>query len=302
MSAATIQDHGASGDRPSPGHGLPRIDYRGPPGAPALYSPDSVAWHIFKNPVALFVGGITAVLLELGEPRMRSGVWDHSIFPTQPLRRLQRTGYVTHASVYAPADVAERVIRAVNRMHDKIEGTTPDGQSYRANDPMLLDWVQCTVGFGFMEAYSAYCRPLSMEEKDRSYREAEPVATLFQAHGAPRSVADQQRQFAAMAPLLEPHPIIGNFLDIMAKTPGVPAPLRPFQAMMIRAAVALLPDWARAQLELDGPQWRLRRWDALVVRRLGALFERLAIPKTPPVEASLRLGLPANFLYSGRKG
>ncbi len=127
-------------------------------------------------------------------------------------------------------------------------------------------------GFGFMEAYSAYCRPLSMEEKDRSYREAEPVATLFQAHGAPRSVADQQRQFAAIAPLLEPHPIIGNFLDIMAKTPGVPAPLHPFQAMMIRAAVALLPDWARAQLELDGPQWRLRRWDGLVVRRLGALF------------------------------
>ena len=71
---------------------------------------------------------------------------------------------------------------------------------------------------------------------------------------------------------------------------------------MIRAAVALLPDWARAQLELDSPQWRLRRWDSLVVRRLGALFERLAIPKTPPVEASLRLGLSANFLYRGRKG
>ena len=71
---------------------IPRIDFLNPPGAPALYAPDSLAWQVFKNPVALFVGGITAVLLELAEPRVRSGVWGHSIFPTDPITRMRRTG------------------------------------------------------------------------------------------------------------------------------------------------------------------------------------------------------------------
>ncbi|WP_307117804.1 oxygenase MpaB family protein [Sphingomonas kyeonggiensis] len=280
---------------------LPRIDYAIPPGAPALYPPDSVAWAVFKNPVALFVGGIAAVLLELSEPRVRSGVWEHSIFPTDPLTRLQRTGYVTHVSVYAPANVAARVITGVTRMHERVRGTTPAGEAYHANDPELLNWVQCTVGFGFMEAYSAYCRRLTLAEKDRSYLEAKPSADLFLAHGAPLSVAEQQAQFEAMRPKLEPHAIIGQFLDIMLRTKGMPLPLRPFQGMMVRAAIALLPDWARKTLELDGEKWRLRGWERRTVRMLGALFERLPIPGTPPVEASKRLGLPANYLYRRRK-
>ncbi|MBB4101366.1 oxygenase MpaB family protein [Sphingomonas kyeonggiensis] len=280
---------------------LPRIDYANLPGAAALYPPDSVAWAVFKNPVALFVGGIAAVLLELGEPRVRSGVWEHSIFPTDPLTRLQRTGYVTHVSVYAPATVAIKVITGVTRMHERVRGTTPGGEAYHANDPELLNWVQCTVGFGFMEAYSAYCRTLTPAEKDRSYREAKPSADLFLAHGAPLSVADQEAQFAAMRPKLEPHAILGQFLEIMLNTKGLPIPLRPFQGMMVRAAIALLPDWACTMFALNGGEWRLRGWERRTVRALGALFERIPIPGTPPVEASKRLGLPANYLYRRRK-
>jgi len=280
---------------------LPRIDYANPPGAAALYPPDSVAWAVFKNPVALFVGGIAAVLLELGEPRVRSGVWEHSIFPTDPLTRLQRTGYVTHVSVYAPASVAAKVITGVTRMHERVRGTTPGGAAYHANDPELLNWVQCTVGFGFMEAYSAYCRTLMPAEKDRSYREAKPSADLFLAHGAPLSVADQEAQFAAMRPKLEPHPIIGEFLEIMLNTKCLPIPLRPFQGMMVRAAIAVLPDWACTMFALNGDEWRLRGWERRTVRMLGALFERLPIPGSPPVEASKRLGLPAHYLYRRRK-
>ena len=38
---------------------LPKVDFLRPAGAPALYAPDSLAWQIFKNPVSLFIGGIT---------------------------------------------------------------------------------------------------------------------------------------------------------------------------------------------------------------------------------------------------
>lgn len=80
--------------------GGPRIDFTAPAGEPALAAPDSVSWRVFKNPVSLFVGGVTAVILELAEPRVRSGVWDHSSFKTDPLTRLKRTGLAAMVTVY----------------------------------------------------------------------------------------------------------------------------------------------------------------------------------------------------------
>ena len=71
---------------------LPPVDFSAPRGEPALAAPDSVSWQVFKNPVALFIGGVAAVLLELAEPRVRHGVWDHSSFRERPMQRLQRTG------------------------------------------------------------------------------------------------------------------------------------------------------------------------------------------------------------------
>lgn len=276
---------------------MPRVDFLEPAGAPAWYEPDSVAWQVFKNPVALFIGGITAVLLELGEPRVREGVWGHSIFPTDPITRLRRTGMVTHVSVYAPREVADRVIGGVVRMHEKVRGTTPDGEAYHANDPELLDWVQATVGYGFMEAYSAWCKPLSDAQRDRSYAEAQPIARLFGATGAPTGLVEQEEHFQRMRPRIVSHPIIFEFLDIMGKTPALPLPLRPFQSMMIRAAIATVPDWTRQQLQLTGPKYRLRGWESRIIKTLGALFERIPIRNQPPSQACVRLGLPYDWLY-----
>ena len=49
--------------------GLPSIDFSSPPGEPAFAEPHSVSWRVFKNPIALFIGGTAAVILELAEPR-----------------------------------------------------------------------------------------------------------------------------------------------------------------------------------------------------------------------------------------
>ena len=42
------------------------VDFTQPAGERALVPPDSVSWQIFKNPVALFVGGVTAVIQASG--------------------------------------------------------------------------------------------------------------------------------------------------------------------------------------------------------------------------------------------
>ena len=78
----------------------PSFDFLTPPGEAALCAPDSISWRVFKNPVALAVGGVAAVLLEFADPRVRDGVWQNSSFPTDPLLRMQRTGRAAMATVY----------------------------------------------------------------------------------------------------------------------------------------------------------------------------------------------------------
>jgi uncharacterized protein (DUF2236 family) len=271
------------------------VDFTKPAGEASLAPHDGVAWQVFRNPVSLFVGGVTAVLLELAEPRVRSGVWDHTTFRTDPLKRMERTGLAAMVTVYGARSVAEAMIAGVSRMHARVAGTTPDGVAYRADDPVLLDWVQATASFGFLEAYCAFVRPLSPEQRDRFYAEGAPAAQLYGATGAPASVADQEKQFAAMRPLLERSPIVFEFLEILQRTPIFPGPLRPLQALLIRASVEITPHWVREILGLDA-SFGLRRFEAPVVRALGRLSDRFVVPSSPPAQACRRLGVTMESL------
>jgi uncharacterized protein (DUF2236 family) len=270
-----------------------RVDFEQPAGEPALASPDSVSWQVFRNPVALFIGGVTAVILELAEPRVRHGVWDHTTFRTHPLPRLRRTGLAAMITVYGARSTAERMIAGVGRMHGRVEGLTSSGEAYRADDVELLDWVQATASYGFLEAYSAFVRPVSDADKDRFYAETRPSAALYGANGAPGSLAEQEAQFAAMAPSLERSDTVFEFLDIMRRAPVFPTPLRPLQRMMIRAAVEITPAWARERLGLID---RLKPWEASLIRTLARLADRIVVESSPSSAACRRLGLPSDYL------
>jgi uncharacterized protein (DUF2236 family) len=182
------------------------------------------------------------------------------------------------------------MIASVSRLHAKVAGTTPAGVAYRADDPELLDWVQVTASFGFLEAYRTFVRPLSKADCDRYYAEGVDAARLYGATGAPTSVAATEALFAAMRPKLEASPIVFEFLDILHATPIFPRPLRPLQSMLIRAAVEITPGWAREILGLDA-RYGLRRFEAGFIRRLGKLADRIVLASSPPAEACKRLGL-----------
>jgi len=279
------------------GAGAP-VDFRAPIGEPALAAPDSLTWRIFKNPVALFAGGIAAVILELAEPRVRSGVWDHTTFRTDPVARMKRTGMAAMVTAYAARSVSTRMIARVRAMHARVSGEV-SGAPYTASDPELLDWVQVTAGFGFAEAYSTYVQPLSRADRDRYYAEATPGATLYGVIDPAGSAADVEARFAAMLPKLEGSQIIFDFLTIVSRAPILPAPLRPVQNMMIRAGVELTPPHIRTLLGI-GDRWRLRSWERRLVKLAGAASDRIAIPGSPPVEACRRLGLPTTWLYGSQ--
>ncbi|TIU34945.1 MAG: DUF2236 domain-containing protein [Mesorhizobium sp.] len=277
---------------------LPHIDFSRPIGEAGLVSPDSVSWRVFKNPLSLFIGGVTAVILELAEPRVRTGIWEHTSFRLDPIQRLHSTGLAAMVTVYGPRTMAEAMIARVRRIHDRIEGVTSSGETYHANDPNLLNWVQATAAYGFVQAYHVYVQQFSASERDRYYAEGVPAARLFGATGAPGSEPELEALFHATAGQLQRSAIVLEFLAIMRSAPILPLPLRPAQHLLVAAAVDLVPDWMQAQLGLTGHG--LRRWEAEAVRQAGALADRLVMETSPAVQACRRMRLPADYLYVDR--
>ncbi len=275
---------------------LPTVDFTHPAGEQALAAPESVSWRIFKNPVALYVGGIAAVLLELAEPRVRSGVWDHTTFRVDPLTRMKRTGLAAMVTVYGARSVAEPMIQGITKMHARVRGETPDGRVYKALEPQLMNWVQVTASYGFLQAYHQFVAPLSAADRDRFYTEAQTGARLYGAPGAPADEAQQQALFEAMLPQLEASAIVFEFLDIMRRTRALPWLLQPLQPLFLRAAVSILPAPVLERLEL-GSGYRLAPWQRRLIQRSGALADRVVLRAAPPAQSCLRLGLSADYLY-----
>jgi uncharacterized protein (DUF2236 family) len=275
------------------------LDFSTPSGEPALVPPTSISWVIFKNPISLFIGGVSAVILEMAEPRVRDGVWDHSSFRTNALTRLQRTGLAAMMTVYGPRSKAEAMIAGVVRMHGRVNGETSEGEAYGANDQDLLDWVQATASFGFMEAYHAYVRPLDARQRDMLLAEAKPAANLYGAVGAPGTQDALDALFDTVKPRLVASPIVFEFLDIMEKVPALPTIARPLQHILIKAAVDILPHWVRDRLGL-GKAWRLTPLERLIVKAAARTNDRIILPSSPAVQSCRRLGLPDDYLYRRR--
>jgi uncharacterized protein (DUF2236 family) len=270
--------------KPPPGMAF---DFSQPAGEPALAPAHGVRWRVFANPVSLFVGGVAAVLLELAEPSVAAGVWQHGSFRRDPALRLRRTGFAAMMTVYGPRSAAQEMIARVVRVHGQVEGITPGGLVYRANDPRLLDWVHATATFGFTQAYHCYVHPLSAAEKDAAFAEGQSAARLYGASGAPLCWAAWETLLAATAPGLEGSSIVEEFLQIITRAPILPAPLRPLQRLLVRSAVQISPAVLRALPQLQGRG--LRPGEAALVRALALAAARLPLGDTPPAQAARRL-------------
>lgn len=272
------------------------VDYRTPPGEAALVPPGSPQWRVFKNPVAIAVGGVAAVLLEFADARIRSGVWDHSTYRVDPVGRARRTGTAAMVGVFGPASTARRLIGGVNRMHRKVTGTTPGGEPYRALDPELLDWVNATAVWGFLEAYHRFVAPVPTGERERYYRDGEAVARLYGVEHPLHSDADFFAMLDRLLPRFEPHPINLEFLDIIMSGKAAPAVPKLLHRALGRAAVSLLPPAVRTRLEL-GAAFDLTARDRMMLRAGGRLADRVPVPGSPPWQAAQRLGLPGDFAW-----
>ncbi|MBD2859269.1 DUF2236 domain-containing protein [Spongiibacter sp. KMU-158] len=276
-----------------------KIDFTEPAGEPSFLEPDSIRWRIMKNPITFGIGGICAVLLEFADPRIRSGVWDHSTYKKDPVGRSMRTAMAASISSFGPASVAKSVISRVNKMHANVQGETPDGVAYKALDVELLDWVLATAEYGFHAAYNSFVSPLSQEESDQYYREGHEVGALYGVKQRAESEAGFYKMMEALEPGFEPHAIVKEFLDIVIYSEGRKAPT--FMRKWIAcAAIDILPTSVRQVLEL-GPEYDLSRTGRLFVKLIAKLGDKIPNKNSPAAQASIRLGLPANYPWLSQK-
>ena len=212
----------------------------------ALLPRGSVAWRVHGDVTTMMVGGISGLLLEMLHPAALAGVWDHSNFRQDMLGRLRRTARFIALTTYAERGEAEAAIDRVNRIHAKVAGTMPDGSEYRADDPRLLSWIHVAGSASFLNAWIRFGEPaMSRRNQDAYFREVADVARRLGAFPVPETraaadalMADFREDLCATERSREVARIILN-----PQNAGLGA--IPVQTIIGRAAIDLLPRWAR---------------------------------------------------------
>jgi uncharacterized protein (DUF2236 family) len=200
---------------------------------------------------SMFVGGLRALLLQSLHPLAMAGVAGHSGYRGDPWGRLQRTSYFLAVTTYGLAEDAEEAVAHVQRIHQHVRGTAPDGRAYAASDPHLLRWVHIAEVDSFLSTYQTYGRvPLTPSEQDEYLVDAAKIARALGVTDPPLSVAELDYQIRGYRPELHGTPEARSAARFMLIHPPLPLLVRPAYAALAGAAVASLPVWARLPLHL----------------------------------------------------
>jgi len=223
--------------------------FAGPPGDPGLIGPGSVSWEIHSDVAAIAIGGVGAIVMEILHPSVMAGVQDLSSYREDPYRRGRTTyGYVV-TTTFGSTEAATRLIKAVKRMHGRVNGVRPDGVSYRALDPELIGWVHTCIPWGVMTAYERFNRPLSDEERSRYLAEQAVIGRMGGAGDIPETAAELDDYVEQMRPKLTVNEQTREFFEFLLTSPfgmQLPGPLaRRANRFQIEAGMSLMPAWAR---------------------------------------------------------
>ena len=214
-----------------------------------LFGEDSATWIVHADS-AMLVGGIRALFYQLLHPRAMAGVADHSDYEHDPLGRLHRTAGFLGTTTFGPSAEATQAIAAVRAIHDRVVGTTPDGEPYEANDPRLLAWVHATEVDSFLLAFQTYGQVrLAPDEADQYVAEMGTIAEGLGLADPPRSTAELDALLTDFRPEMAAGQQAKEALRFLL-APPLPLPAKGPYAVLTGAALGLLPTDARKMLGL----------------------------------------------------
>ena len=224
-----------------------------PPSDQALFEKDTPIRMVHADLVAMMVGGIRALLLQMLHPDALQGVLDHSNFREDMHGRLRRTAQFIAVTSFGHRDDAMKAIERVNRIHSKVSGALPDGTPYRATNPKTLAWVHVTEASSFLAAYLRHVRPnMPGYEQDEYYRQFAVIAQALGADPVPINRNEAEELFRELREDLRSSPEAREVAQLVLtqRPPGTPPGM---QSTLGAEAVEMLPPFARTMLGLTRP-------------------------------------------------
>ncbi|GAA5031941.1 oxygenase MpaB family protein [Streptomyces siamensis] len=241
-----------------------RARIHGTPG-PRWFGPDRPIRRVHGD-ASMFIGGLSALLLQSLHPLAMAAVDAHSGYRGDPWGRLQRTSTFLATTTYGTADSAQEACDRVRAVHERVRGVTGEGMTYHAADPHLLGWVHAAEAYSFLRAHQRYgVRPLSSTGCDAYVADMARVATALGVPDPPSSLAELQARLAVYRAETRATPEARSAARFLLFDPPVPLAVRLPYGVLAANAVSLLPSWAAAELRLP----RLPVVDSLCVRPLG---------------------------------
>ncbi len=249
------------GDRMRAMVGSTELDLSRPEGDDGLFGPDSATWAVHGDFPSMLIGGTASLLMQMLHPGALAGVWDHSDFRRGMAGRLKRTAQFVTVTTYGSTAAANASIARVRGIHRHVVGTLPDGRPYAAGDPALLTWVHAAEVECFLRAHLAYRDPaMPMARQDAYISEMAQIAQALGAENVPTSRAMLSAYLEGMRPALRVDHRTRDVARRLLDQPVGGMIGGPANTLMLKAAIDLLPRWAK----------RLHGWDAPAQARAGA--------------------------------
>lgn len=262
---------------------------------PRWFTPADPIWRVHDD-AAMFVGGITALLVQMLHPGAMAGVGDFSGYKQDPWGRLQRTADYIAMTTFGTIANAEQSIAHVKRIHDRVRGTDAIGNPYWGSDPDLLLFVHDAEIDSFLRAYQAYGPTrLTPEQADTYVAQTATSAERLGVRTPPMSVRELHTQLRGFRRDLQITDSAREACHFVLHNPPVAGPARLGYGLLTGGAVALLPGFARRMLEISvGP--RMCAW---VLRPAGKATVAAVRWGLAGVDKSTRL--PAEFAATHRE-
>ncbi|MDJ0380386.1 oxygenase MpaB family protein [Streptomyces sp. G-G2] len=226
-----------------------RARIHGAPG-PRWFGPERPVRTVHAD-ASMFIGGLTALLLQSLHPLAMAAVAAHSGYRGDPWGRLQRTSTFLAVTTYGAAEDAQRAVDRVRAVHERVRGTTAAGEAYHAADPRLVGWVHVAEVDSFLRAHQRFgARPLDAQGCDAYIEDTARVARALGAIDPPLNRAELAARLASYRPELRATAEAREAARFILRRPPLPLAARGPYAVLASNAVSLLPSWARAELGL----------------------------------------------------
>jgi uncharacterized protein (DUF2236 family) len=232
---------------------------------PRWFAPDSAIVRVHGD-ASMFVGGLRALLMQTLHPAAMRAVAEHSGYRGDMWGRLARTSRFLAVTTFGTADDAQQAVDAVRAIHVRVTGTMPDGTPYAASDPHLLRWVHVAEVDSFLRAHQVYGKePLDQAGRDEYVAQTGEVARRLGVIDPPTTEAELREVLAAYRPELRGTDEAREAVGYLLFRPPLPLAARAPYAVLVAAAVGLMPRWTRRHLRLPS----LPLSERTVVRGLG---------------------------------